>query len=358
MLLFWILAALVASGATALVLAGAAWAPRVSGRDQTLALHRRALEEIDRLSERSLIAPEERRVARAEAARRLIRAADEVDQVPERAGSRLVAAGAVATVLAALALYLAIGSPGARDAPFAGRLAEWRAHPERYGGLEMAAALRSLAAERPSDPEPLRRLAGLDIAIGDPDGAVHSLRQALTIAPDRPDLMAPLGEILVLRAGGTVGPDAQAVFLRLLRLDPASDTARYYLARGKIAAGDTAGGLDEWRVLLAGLALEDPRRRLLLADIDTVERTGALPAAQPTQPSENVDTAIRGMVEGLALRLQAHPDNPDGWVRLVRAYGVLGDLRRRDAVLARARLRYARQPTVLAKLAAASSPPS
>ena len=31
------------------------------------------------------------------------------------------------------------------------------------------------------------------------------------------------------------------------------------------------------------------------------------------------------MVEGLAARLKVHPDDPAGWVRLVRAYTVLGE---------------------------------
>ena len=34
---------------------------------------------------------------------------------------------------------------------------------------------------------------------------------------------------------------------------------------------------------------------------------------------------IRGMVEGLAARLKDNPADVDGWLRLSRAYGVLGD---------------------------------
>ena len=34
---------------------------------------------------------------------------------------------------------------------------------------------------------------------------------------------------------------------------------------------------------------------------------------------------IRGMVEGLASRLQEEPNNLDGWLRLIRSYSVLGD---------------------------------
>lgn len=40
----------------------------------------------------------------------------------------------------------------------------------------------------------------------------------------------------------------------------------------------------------------------------------------PDQQSE----MIRSMVETLAAKLEAHPDDPDGWRKLARAYQVLG----------------------------------
>jgi cytochrome c-type biogenesis protein CcmH len=64
------------------------------------------------------------------------------------------------------------------------------------------------------------------------------------------------------------------------------------------------------------------------------------------------------MVDGLAARLHAHPDEPDGWVRLVRAYGVLGETDRQGATLAEARRRYAGRADVLVALAAAASAPA
>jgi cytochrome c-type biogenesis protein CcmH len=60
------------------------------------------------------------------------------------------------------------------------------------------------------------------------------------------------------------------------------------------------------------------------------------------------------MVQGLAQRLAANPDDPEGWVRLVRAYAVLGDAAKRDAALRQARARYAARPQTLAQLDAAA----
>ena len=51
----------------------------------------------------------------------------------------------------------------------------------------------------------------------------------------------------------------------------------------------------------------------------------------------------------------ASPDDPAGWVQLVRAYAVLGDTAKRDAALKDARARYAGKPDVLAELAKAAA---
>jgi cytochrome c-type biogenesis protein CcmH len=64
------------------------------------------------------------------------------------------------------------------------------------------------------------------------------------------------------------------------------------------------------------------------------------------------------MVDGLAAKLKANPDDPQGWTQLVKAYTVLGETDRRDAALAQARQRFASRPDVLTALADAARPPS
>jgi cytochrome c-type biogenesis protein CcmH len=357
MLTFWIAAPLIAAGATALIVQRALAASRVpANADPAMAVYRRQLAEIDDLAERGLIPPDERQAARAETGRRLLAAAGDATASPPSKGlSPALALGlAAAAPLLALGLYLMVGSPNLPDQPFARRLAAWRAHPERYAPPELAAALRGVAAERPDDPEPLRRLALLELSLGDADAAIHALRKATAIAPSRTDLLGPLGEILVMKNKGEVDPQAAEIFRRVLTLEPGSAVARYYLARARVTAGDTAGGLADWRVLLADLSPNDPRRPGLEADIASVVATGrpAPPPAEPA-PTAEVGSAIRGMVEGLAARLKANPDNPDGWVRLVRAYTVLGETAKRDAALAEARRRYAGDASMQRRLDAA-----
>lgn len=62
---------------------------------------------------------------------------------------------------------------------------------------------------------------------------------------------------------------------------------------------------------------------------------------------------IRGMVDRLAARLDKEPNDIDGWERLIRAYGVLGDKDKADAALKTARAAFKDDPAALARLDAA-----
>jgi cytochrome c-type biogenesis protein CcmH len=124
-----------------------------------------------------------------------------------------------------------------------------------------------------------------------------------------------------------------------------------------------SGGLSDWRALLAELPADDPRRAGFSQEIAQVQASGGLPvSAAPTgQPASTTDGDVQGMIQGmvagLAARLEAAPDDPDGWVKLVRAYAVLGDAAKRDATLAKAQTRYNDQPKVLAALRQAAQTP-
>jgi cytochrome c-type biogenesis protein CcmH len=360
MILFWIAAAALAAGASALVLWRASLAGRaLAGPDPQVEAYRRALAEIDDLAARGLLPESERRGVRAEAGRRLIASADHPSRPPRASGKPFLPVAAIgAAGLVALAIYLDIGSPGLKDQPFAGRLADWRAHPESAPPQALAEALNAMAAQRPNDPTPLRKLAAFDLGMGDGFGAVHALRRAMALTPRDATLPAMLGEVEVLGNNGTITPEARAQFARAIALDPNQPAARYYLAKASIGDGDVAGGLAGWRALLSGLAPNDPRRAGLAAEIAAVEQTGRLapPPAAAAAPSE-MNGMIRGMVDSLAARLKAQPDDPDGWVRLVRAYAVLGETGARDEALAAARARYAGRPDELTALASAAAAP-
>jgi cytochrome c-type biogenesis protein CcmH len=380
MIAFWIAAAGLSAVVAALMLRGAARASLSMGAgggagggdDASLAVHRRQLSEIDDLAERGLLADAELKGARAEAGRRLIAAADHQAAWPPadpRLRSLVLGLAALAPVIALIA-YMMIGMPGMADAPFLKRVAQWRnSDPSQLEPQKIAAVVEQIVAAHPKDAEALKNLALARLAGGDVSGASQALRRAVILAPDRADLWVGLGETFVAEGDGEIGPDARRAFGEALKRDPHSASARYHLARARIADGDLAGGLADWRALLASLATDDPRRASFGQEIAQVEANGGLPvSAAPTgQPSQvqasgaaggaDVQDMIQGMVAGLAARLETSPDDPDGWIKLTRAYAVLGDTARRDATLAKAQARYKDQPKVLAALRQAAQTP-
>jgi len=354
MIAFWAVAGVLAAAAAGLVLFRAARAARDEAADPTPDVYRRQLAEIDELAEQGLIGQSERRIAHAEAARRLLSAADAPHEtwVAGLDGRRTVFAGVALSAACALVLYFVVGQPGTGDQPFAGRLAAWRsADPGTLAPPELAAVLSQLTRERPNDPQAFQYLAIAQGASNDPAAAVRAMRQAVRLAPERADLWELFGEALVAEAGGDVTAEAKQAFSETLKRDPKAVAARFHLARAEVDGGDRAAGLAAWRALLTELPTEDPRHQAL---VSAIARAEGRPAAAPPSLPEDQQAMIQDMVQGLAERLETNPDDPEGWVRLVRAYAVLGDVAKRDAALAEARSRYAGKPETLAQLDAAA----
>jgi cytochrome c-type biogenesis protein CcmH len=362
MIAFWIAATGLSAVTAGLVLRGAARARPVDDAQARLEPHRRRLAEVERLAMDGLLAQDELKAARAEAGRGLLAAADQAETW-ERGGvaaRKAVVAIAGAACVAGVGLYVWLGHPELPDQPYAKRVAEWKAaDPALLQPAQIAAVLEGVAAERPNDAEPLVFLAKARAAAGDMAGAEQALRRAVDRAPNRADIWSLLGETFVIEAKGDIGADAKLAFSRALKADPKDLRARYYLGRARIAEGDVAGGVGDWRALLNSLAPNDPARTALGREIAEVEAAGGLPAPEPAaDQNPQVQGMIAGMVEGLAARLAQSPDDPDGWVRLVRAYAVLGETAKRDVALATASARFKDQPKVLAALRQAADAPA
>ena len=60
-------------------------------------------------------------------------------------------------------------------------------------------------------------------------------------------------------------------------------------------------------------------------------------AAAEEMSEEDRTAFIRSMVDGLAMRLEEDPSDLEGWLRLIRAYSVLGDSEALAAAQGRAR---------------------
>ena len=332
-----VFAALAALAGAALARAawrGGAAAPAARGA-YDIAVFRRQLGELEADAARGLIDAEEARAARIEIERRILAAgADAADSAGERGGGRVgaVLISAIGVPLAALAIYAALGSPGAPDAPLAARQP-----PDAPAEVERAiAGLAERLRRAPGDLDGWVLLGRSYMATGRYGAAAEALSRAAALAPDDADLAASWGEALVHAAGGTVAPDAARRFDAALAIDPAHPAARYYLALAAAQAGDSRAAFDAWTALAGDAApdapwLPDLRLRLReLAGELGVDPPAIAAAATAEEiaglPPEERAAAIDGMVAGLEARLRDEPGDAAGWKRLGRAKSVLGDL--------------------------------
>ena len=394
MLTFSIAAALLSALVAALILQRASGAARNTDADPTLAVYRRQLSEIEDLADRGLLGEAELKAARAEAARRLLGAAKTVERPSAEVGSSqtpralflAILGGAVAAPVLAGALYFVLGKPGLSDQPYAARLKVWTANPAQFGPGEMAAVLKTVAKDRPNDAEPLTYLAQVQVQAGNVPGAAESIRKAIRLEPKDADLWANLGILLLMQGQGEETAPSGDAFREALKLDPKNAAALYHLARARIAAGDVAGGLDQWRVLAAELPAADPQRPQLQAQIDATAKAGRL-IAMPQPPSQQQQAGGGGSAEALAgaltgqdgagppsaqasgapdprqmvaqleQRLQQDPNNLAGWQRLIRSYAVLGMPDKLKQAQVKARQIFKGQPEALQAIDNATAAP-
>lgn len=361
---FWITAALISAAASFLVVGRAArLAVKIDGEeDPTLDVYRRQLREMDDLADRGLLTPQDHRSATTEAARRLLGAADQAQRGVSASPRARLLVLIIAAILPLLAVgaYGLIGAPGMADQSFASRLAKWRnSDPASLNGPELVAVLQQVVNERPSDPQPLMFLARVQAAMGEEASAIRNLETAIRLAPQRSDLKTLLGESLVLQAKGEVSSDALQAFQAALAQNPSDPSALYHVGRAMIAKGEVAQGLTIWRSVLAALPKGDDRAEGLRAELAEVVKSGGLPKrAEPEIAAGGPDQAafIQNMVNGLAARLKASPDDPAGWARLVRSYGVLGDIQAQTKALAEARRLYKDRPDLLKTIEDSAKP--
>jgi len=352
MIWFWMMAGFLILVALAALLRPLIWRTG-RGADEgaaAVAMFRRQLADIDTELAQGRLVSDEAAATRTEITRRMLASADRergeaAAANPAEISWRIAAAVGVAGILpaAAIAVYFAVGAPAAINLPTA---ASTTARP--HDATELAAAADQLKARlerEPDHPEGWVLLGRTLATLQRFDEADDAYRRAISLKPDQPQLHAELGEVLVLEAGGTVTPAAEAEFGKSGN-DP---RARFYGAEADLQRGDNGAAKTALQALLADAPVDAPWRKIVaarLAEIAPGEpqagaKTPAGPtakdiaAAQSMSPEER-QAMIRGMVERLAARLDQNPEDKEGWARLAHAYDVLGETEKAQAARARA----------------------
>lgn len=373
-MMLWVAMAVLAAAASLSVLVPLYRArPAASGPAEDVSIYRDQLGEVDRDLDRGVIGEREAAAARTEIARRLIQAdrAAAVPPVPASETRRRIAtlAGLVGVPVVAVAAYLALGSPDLPDIPLASRLS---APVESQDIAVLVSRVEAHLRDNPDDAEGWQVLAPVYARLGRFDDAANAYANVVRTAGSTVASESALGEALVRANDGAVTAEARAAFERAAALDPAAIQPRFYLA---LALGQE-GRRDEAVAALKALAQSAPKDAPWLPMVETViakleastaDGPAAPPAAAPpaaTGPSaadveaaaglsaEDRAAMIEGMVGQLAARLEANPDDPAGWARLIRSYMVLGRPDDATAALAKARTALAGKAEALATVEA------
>jgi cytochrome c-type biogenesis protein CcmH len=182
--------------------------------------------------------------------------------------------------------------------------------------------------------------------------AVVAHKKAIALNGDSPTRESDLGEALVAAANGVVTDEAKLAFQRAAASDPHNVKARYFLGLADEQDGDRNAAAQKWRALLGDAPADAPWRDFVSAALGrvTAEPVGpAGPSAADVAAAENMPEGeraemIRGMVQRLSDRLHTDGNDVDGWMRLVRAYAVVGDRDKAKGAAADARRALADRP--------------
>jgi cytochrome c-type biogenesis protein CcmH len=340
----WFVFALMTAAAILAVLWPLSRGRRPQNDASEAAVYKDQLTEIDRDVAAGLIGSSEAEAARVEISRRLLAAVDSQRAPPSESNIRLRRSAAVIALvglpIVAVAFYLQLGSPRLGDFPLAQRTRT----PDVTQPLDnLVAQVEAHLEKNPTDGRGWNVLAPVLARLGRYDDAVRAYHNSITYNGDSAERRADLGETLAAAAGGVITSEAKAEFERAIALNADEVKASYFLGVAAEQDGRTAEAKSIWRAMLARAPTDAPWRPLVQAALARVGGSAApalsddaMAAAKDMNETDR-GTMIRGMVERLASRLKQNGDDVEGWLRLVRAYMVMGDRDKAKSALTDAR---------------------
>jgi cytochrome c-type biogenesis protein CcmH len=227
-------------------------------------------------------------------------------------------------------VYVALGSPNVPGEPAFARV---KTPQGRESIVNLVSQVETHLARNPNDGSGWEVIAPVYMRLDRFDDAVEARRKSLALNGDTAARESDLGEALAAAANGVVTAEAKAAFERAIARDPHETKARYFLGLAAEQDGKSDEAAAIWRSLLADAPAGAPWVEFVREAL--ARATGApVPAAGPSandvaaaasMSDDQHRDMVRGMVARLATRLHDDGADVEGWVRLVRAYVVLGD---------------------------------
>lgn len=321
------------------------------------AVYEDQLGEIERDLSRNLVSTKEAASVRTEINRRISQLKDEAARTIGLGSFafRGVSLAMIALLLplSALGIYSTLGSPELPDAPFITRRAPAativagtteHSPADQQAMANLISGLANRLKTNPTNLDGWLLLGRSYFQIRKFDKAANALQRARELAPNRADIQAAHGEMVVIRDRGMFSDSARQSFATALAINPREERSLFYSGLDFAQQGRHLEALQSWVDLKAvsqpGAAWLGPLKSRMA---EVSKESGINPATLvarvgpkspgPTQagiegaqqtPSGDQLKMVRSMVRDLAARLELNPADPQGWQRLIRAYRVLG----------------------------------
>ena len=267
--------------------------------------------------------------------------------------TRLAVGLAIILPLGAALIYTTLGRPDLRDNPLVDRAAEIASRSETITATkenlaQNLAQAQAATVATPDDIESWLKLAEAAASVNDSATEIHALRMARQLTNDDPSVLSLLAEALSRAADGQVTVPARDLIDTVLATDPDEPRALFLSGLAAFQDGDYQAAVTRWQRLLSISTADAPWLPIVRANIAQAAEAGgiALPpangpdadsiAAAADMTAKDRQAMILSMVESLRDRLDETPDDTEGWLRLARAYDVLGDRAAAFTALARA----------------------
>ncbi|WP_423414534.1 c-type cytochrome biogenesis protein CcmI [Hyphomicrobium sp. B1] len=361
-MVFWILVAVLVAGVTLAIVRPLMRPAEPAGAtaDADVAVYKDQLKEITADEARGTLGAAEAESARAEIARRLLRVTQDNPKSTTAAEAamrnRFIVPVSILTCIAlpvvSLALYLDYGKPGMPAQPLSERLAEANATSTPN---DLIAKVEQRLREHPEDGRGWDVIAPVYYAMGRYADAADAYQKAVRLIGEDPKRLQGFANARIRMENGIVPDDARKALQRILVLNPNATEPKIWLALAKEQDGHlTEAAADykdliskappdaPWRpVLVERLAKLDPQSAAAFANDKSAVKAPAAASGMPSGPEagavmnmkpEDRQAFITQMVDNLAARLKTDGSDANGWVKLIRAYQVLG--RHDDAVKA------------------------
>jgi cytochrome c-type biogenesis protein CcmH len=200
--------------------------------------------------------------------------------------------------------------------------------------------------EEPNDPRGWGFLGQGYLALGQTELSVKAYERAIAVsqAQGRPvsgEILSGYG-VALMQHNGDLTADAEDLFRQALAADPNNQDARYHLGLAHALRHEDDAAIRLWDPLVSEASPGKEWRGPMIEQLAILKAR----AAGGSAPDPRV------MVANLAKRLEANPNDLDGWLMLIRSYGFLGEKEKAHQAWATARATFAGDEAALAALAA------